>query len=154
MLPWFLIKYLVVQYLLSRPPSLLIWIHQGAWSELIDEVSYEQIQTFYRFQSWFIPRDAGNSVYSVDRFHGWIGTIPLRKDCKNIFCSHEHFVLLFQGLKLHFDIVEFEIDSKSQPLMHQEIHRTVINCAAWYLLIQSHLHEYHFMIYYQKRIIS
>ena len=59
-----------------------------------------------------------------------MGTDPLQKDCKNRFCSHERFFLPFRDLKLHFDIVEFEFDSKSPPLMHQDIHKMVINCAA------------------------
>ena len=59
-----------------------------------------------------------------------MGTDPLQKDCKNRFCSHERLFLPFLDLKLHFDIVEFEFDSKSPPLMHQDIHKMVINCAA------------------------
>ena len=59
-----------------------------------------------------------------------MGTDPLQIDCKNTFCSHEHFFLPFRDLKLHFDIVEFEFDSKSPPLMHQDIHKMVINYAA------------------------
>ena len=74
------------------------------------------------------------------------GTIPLWIDCQNTFCSHLRLVLLFRGLILRFDIVEFGIDSKTPQLMHQDRHMTVINCAAGYLLIQARLHEYHFMI--------
>ena len=59
-----------------------------------------------------------------------MGTDPLQTDCKNTFCSHERFFLPFRDLKLLFDIVELEFDSKSPPLMHQDIYKTVINCAA------------------------